>query len=67
MEKRCNVWLSLVREQLKSGLANEHGLELAEYVIAAALIGLAVIVAFTNLGSSVVGALEGLTGLLRSS
>ena len=46
---------------------DENGLELAEYVIAAALIGLAVVAAFTNLGSSVTGALDALTALLRTS
>ncbi len=52
---------------IKKFCDDESGLELAEYVIAAALIGLAVVVAFTNLGSSIIGALNALTALLVTS
>jgi Flp pilus assembly pilin Flp len=52
---------------IKEFLREESGLELAEYVIAAALIGLAVIVAFTNLGSSIVDTLLALIGIIPSS
>lgn len=51
----------------KEFLSDESGLELAEYVIAAALIGLAVIVAFTNLGGSIVDTLLALIGIIPSS
>ena len=46
---------------------DESGLELSEYVVAAALIGLAVVTAFTDLGSAVTSAMDSLTGLIRSS
>jgi Flp pilus assembly pilin Flp len=46
---------------------DETGLELTEYVIAAALIALAVVLAFTNLGGSLEGALNTLANLIRTS
>ena len=56
------------KEVLKKGFwQDESGLELAEYVIAAALIGLAVILAFTNLGNSIVDTLLALIGIVQTS
>ena len=46
---------------------DESGLELSEYVVAAALIGLAVVTAFTNLGSAVTSAVDTLNSYIRSS
>jgi Flp pilus assembly pilin Flp len=43
---------------------NEEGLELAEYALAAALIGILVAAAFTSLGGSIVGALTRLAEIL---
>ena len=54
-------------EPIKKFLKDESGLELAEYVIAAALIGLAVVAAFTSLGSSIVDTLLALIGIVRTS
>ena len=56
-----------MKKVMREFWANEDGLELAEYVVAASLIALAVVLAFTNLGSSIIGALEGLTSLIRTS
>ena len=38
---------------LKKFFADETGLELSEYAVAAALVALAVITAFTNLGTAI--------------
>jgi pilus assembly protein Flp/PilA len=46
---------------------NESGLELSEYAIAAALLALAVILAFTLLGGSITGALNKLADILSSA
>lgn len=40
---------------LKKFFADETGLELSEYAVAAALVALAVITAFTNLGGAIAG------------
>ena len=40
---------------LKKFFRDETGLELSEYAVAAALVALAVITAFTNLGSAIGG------------
>jgi Flp pilus assembly pilin Flp len=43
---------------------NETGLELSEYAVAAALIAIAVVLVFTQLGGSIVAALNLLTSIL---
>jgi pilus assembly protein Flp/PilA len=45
---------------LKNFLRDETGLELSEYAVAAALVALAVITAFTNLGEAIGNKIEGL-------
>lgn len=40
---------------IKNFLRDETGLELSEYAVAAALVALAVITAFTNLGTAISG------------
>ena len=45
---------------LKNFLRDETGLELSEYAVAAALVALAVITAFTNLGTAIGNKIEGL-------
>jgi pilus assembly protein Flp/PilA len=42
-------------EAIKKFLSDESGLELSEYAIAAALIAVALITVFTNLGSAIKG------------
>lgn len=42
-------------------IADESGLELSEYAVAAALIALAVIVAFTSLGGAIEGKIDNLS------
>ena len=53
-----------VRHWSKIFRADESGLELSEYAIAAALLAMAVVLAFTNLGGSIVGALNDLANWL---
>ncbi len=43
---------------LKNFLRDETGLELSEYAVAAALVALAVITAFTNLGTAIGNKIE---------
>ena len=50
---------------IKSFLRDETGLELSEYAIAAALISLAVLAAFTTLGTNVRGVINNLAGNIK--
>ncbi len=52
---------------IKNFLNDETGLELSEYAVAAGLIALAVVAAFTTLGSQINGAISALTGKIRTS
>jgi Flp pilus assembly pilin Flp len=46
-------------------LKDESGLELSEYAVAAALVTLAVIVAFTTLGTNINGVIGNLAGRIK--
>jgi Flp pilus assembly pilin Flp len=48
-------------------LCDESGLELAEYVVAAGLIVLAIVAAFTDLGNQIAATLNNLAALIRTS
>jgi pilus assembly protein Flp/PilA len=48
--------------QVKKFLRNEEGLTTVEYAIAGGLVGAAVILAFTNLGTAVGNVIIGITG-----
>jgi Flp pilus assembly pilin Flp len=48
-------------------MCDEAGLELSEYAVAAALIALATILAFTNLGTTIKGAVTSLSGTIAST
>ncbi|MFN0111712.1 MAG: Flp family type IVb pilin [Blastocatellia bacterium] len=50
---------------IKTWLADETGMELSEYAVAAALITLAIIAAFTNLGTAIVERLVDLKGKVK--
>jgi len=54
-----------VIEKLKRFLRSEEGLTIVEYAVAAGLITLAVAAAFTTLGGTVNGIIEGLDGFLN--
>ena len=46
-------------------LQDESGLELSEYAVAAALVTLAVIVAFTSLGTNINGVISNLSSRIK--
>jgi pilus assembly protein Flp/PilA len=48
----------------KNFLRDESGLELSEYAVAAALVALAVVFAFGNLGTAISGRITELTGYI---
>lgn len=52
---------------IKNFLNDETGLELSEYAVAAGLIALAVVAAFTALGTQIGVAINALTGKIRTS
>jgi pilus assembly protein Flp/PilA len=52
---------------IKNFFKDETGLELSEYVVAAGLVTLAVVVAFTQLGSAIGSAVNALTSNIKTS
>ncbi|MGE0885699.1 MAG: Flp family type IVb pilin [Blastocatellales bacterium] len=50
---------------IKNFLTDESGLELSEYAVAAALVALAVITAFTNLGTAIADKITELKGKIK--
>ena len=51
---------------IKKFLRDETGLELSEYAVAAALVALAVITAFTTLGTAISSKINGLASAVNS-
>ena len=52
-------------ESIKKFLRDEEGLTTVEYAIAGGLVGLAVVLAFTNLGKKVAQVIDAITGKLN--
>jgi Flp pilus assembly pilin Flp len=52
-------------EIIKNFRCDESGLELSEYAIAAALVSVAIVVAFTDLGTAITGAIIDLKNKVR--
>ena len=52
---------------IKNFLQDETGLELSEYAVAAGLIALAVITAFTNLGSTITASINALRSNINTT
>jgi pilus assembly protein Flp/PilA len=52
---------------IRNFFKDETGLELSEYAVAAGLVALAVVVAFTNLGSAIGAAINTLTSNIKTS
>jgi pilus assembly protein Flp/PilA len=50
---------------IKRFLRDETGLELSEYAVAAALIAMAVVVAFTTLGTNISGKITALANVVK--
>jgi Flp pilus assembly pilin Flp len=53
--------------KIKNFLKDDTGLELSEYAVAAGLVVLAVVAAFTALGTKIGGAIDALTGKIKTS
>ncbi len=49
-----------MKRHISAFLRNEDGLTIVEYAVAAGLISAAVVLAFTNLGTTVLGIINGL-------
>ena len=55
-----------MKKQLMAFLRDEEGLTIVEYAVAAGLIAAAVVVAFTDLGTVVLGIITGLTTAIET-
>lgn len=53
-----------MKKHVTAFLRDEEGLTIVEYAVAAGLISAAVVLAFTNLGNTVLGIINGLIGAL---
>lgn len=53
-----------MKKQVMAFLRDEEGLTIVEYAVAAGLISAAVVIAFTNLGNTVLGIINFLIGQL---
>jgi len=50
---------------IKNFLRDESGLELSEYAVAAALVAMAVVLAFTTLGTKISGVINNLAAVIK--
>jgi pilus assembly protein Flp/PilA len=54
-----------MRNSIKNFIRDEEGLTMVEYAIAGSLVGLACVLAFTNLGNAIAGAINAIIGVLN--
>ena len=54
-----------MQTEIKKFLKEEDGLTMVEYAIAGSLVGLACVLAFTNLGNAIAGAINAIIGVLN--
>ena len=54
-----------MRNSIKKFIRDEDGLTMVEYAIAGSLVGLACVLAFTNLGNAIAGAVQRIVGVLN--
>jgi pilus assembly protein Flp/PilA len=54
-----------MRNSIKKFIRDEDGLTMVEYAIAGSLVGLACVLAFTNLGNAIAGAIQNIIGVLN--
>ena len=54
-----------MQSEIKKFLKEEDGLTMVEYAIAGSLVGLACVLAFTNLGNAIAGAINAIIGVLN--
>ncbi|MGH9854176.1 MAG: hypothetical protein ACREBD_30400, partial [Blastocatellia bacterium] len=71
LEPSTSTSTSFEREKnmntIKNFFKDETGLELSEYAVAAGLVALAVVVAFTNLGSAIDAGIKALAGKIKTT
>ena len=53
-----------MKNQVMAFLRDEEGLTIVEYAVAAGMIAAVVVIAFTNLGQTVLGIINGLIGAM---
>ena len=56
-----------MKEKIMKFLRDEEGLTTVEYAVAGALVAVAVITTFTNLGTEVGETIDGITGVLETA
>lgn len=54
-----------MRNAISNFVRDEDGLTMVEYAIAGSLVGLACVLAFTNLGNAIAGAIQRIIGVLN--
>ena len=54
-----------MRNSIKNFIRDEEGLTMVEYAIAGSLVGLACVLAFTNLGNAIAGAINSIITVLN--
>ena len=54
-----------MQSEIKKFLKEEDGLTMVEYAIAGSLVGLACVLAFTNLGNAIAGAIDAIIAVLN--
>jgi pilus assembly protein Flp/PilA len=54
-----------MQNEIRKFIQDEDGLTMVEYAIAGSLVGLACVLAFTNLGNAIAGAINAIIGVLN--
>ena len=54
-----------MQKEITKFIRDEDGLTMVEYAIAGSLVGLACVLAFTNLGNAIAGAINAIIGVLN--
>ncbi len=54
-----------MQNEITKFIRDEDGLTMVEYAIAGSLVGLACVLAFTNLGNAIAGAINAIIGVLN--
>ena len=54
-----------MRNGIKKFIQDDNGLTMVEYAIAGSLVGLACVLAFTNLGNAIANAINAIIGVLN--
>ena len=54
-----------MQKKIMDFMGDEDGLTMVEYAIAGSLVGLACVLAFTNLGNAIAGAINAIIGVIN--